>query len=353
VSVGPLTYLAQAFVNADDAEVSNSYLDQVCENAPDSVECSMSTVVSQWSDENIDEVEATLNKAKKGSGYLEVWGVRHFMKQGQYREALALLDSLTSHREVAEFSLVQRVKALYDSYSESEAQVALAQALPSISPEEASDVSSWMCAQELQSGCDSLSKLACSHAGLEHTDIKEIDFEHTPEALSKVLALECRGASKMDYLSFGDSVQDSNWKSFFEANHKMQKGDKRGSFELFQDILDSKDAPDMLKVETIRRVAEIASTRQLSLVHEVWQRLESHEAWVRAGNILMSRFVKDRKSAKASALALSTAKDLMSSGALAPRWFSVVNDLSGSSINSRLPASVDDKDSDEDEESGD
>src|SRR5437868_15209151 len=39
VPVGPITYLAQAFVYADDPETSNSYLDEVCEEAPSSVEC--------------------------------------------------------------------------------------------------------------------------------------------------------------------------------------------------------------------------------------------------------------------------------------------------------------------------
>jgi uncharacterized RDD family membrane protein YckC len=336
VAVGPLTYLAQAFVNADDAEISNSYLDQVCEDAPDSIECSMSMVVSQWSDENLDEVENTLGKAKKGSGYLEVWGVRHFMKQGQYREALELLDVLSTHREVAEFSLVQRVKALYNSYLDKEARVALAQALPSISPDEAADISSWMCAQDLQQGCDSLKQLSCSVVDLEQTELNEIDFDRTSEALSKVMALECHDEKKLDYSSFEASVQNEDWKHFFEANHSIQKGDRETSFDQFQDILDSKSAPDMLKIEVFRRVAKFANNQQLRSIHDTWQRLENHEAWAKAGNILLTRYVEQNNSNAAMAMS----KDLMSSGALAPELYSQVQSMTEALRGrTRMPAS--------------
>lgn len=338
VSVGPLTYLAKAFVNADDADISNSYLDQVCEDAPDSVECSMSMVVSEWSDENLDEVDSTLSKAKKGSGYLEVWGVRHFMKQGRYQEALVLLDVLSSHREVAEFSTVQRVKALYNSHMDKEARIALAQALPSISPDEATDVSSWMCAQDLQQGCDSLQRLSCASLDLEQSELNEIDFERTAEALSKVMALECHGEKKMDYSSFEQSVQSEDWKHFFEANHSIQKGDRESSFDQFQDVLDSQTAPEMLKVEVIRRVAQFADGQQLSSIHDIWQRLEGQEAWAKAGNILLKQYIKKKN----SVAALGMAKDLMSSGALAPQLYTQIQSLNDSShgpVGIRMPAS--------------
>ncbi len=338
LSVGPLTYLAQAFINSDDAEISNSYLDQVCEVAPESVECAMSEIVSHWSDDDLETVDELIRKSKRGSGYLEVWGVRHFMKQARYPDALTLLDSLNANRGVAEFSMVQRIKALYNSYHDAEASVALAQALPVISKEEAEDVSSWMCAQDLQKGCDSLSQLACRNVNLGSGEIRDIDFALTSEAMAKLLALECNRGTSIDYRTFSESVQDADWKTFLNANQQHKAGKLDASLRLYEEVLTSKTAAEMLKVEAVRRAAQFASSEQLANLHEFWQRLESRETWVKAGNILFSHLAKQSN----PAIALNVARELMGAGAMAPQLVTTVDSLNYfAPPPQRLPASED------------
>ncbi len=322
VPVGPVTYLAQAFVNADDAEVSNSYLDQVCQEAPASVECSMSRVVSKWSEEDWGSVEDLLSKSKRGSGYLEVWGIRHFMKQGRYGQALTFLDALSARRELAEFSLVQRVKALFNSHLESEADAALAQALPVVSAEESGDVSAWMCAQQLQTGCAALDKPACKDVRSSKEDIQEIDFEKTSEALSRVMALECH-TSEMDYLSFSESVHDEDWRTFFRANLKNQKNDSRAAFALYSDVVSSPTAPDLIRVEALRRATQFADPKQYAALYEMWQSIESHEAWSKAGNILFTRLAEHH----GAEWAVRVARELVTAEALAPKSLAVLAGL--------------------------
>jgi hypothetical protein len=177
IPLGPITYLAQAFVYADDAEISNSYLDQVCDAAPGTVECSMSQLVTSWSDEDWRAVAEILRSAPVGSGYMDVWAVRHFMKQAQYPSALAALDRLLTHRELAEFSLSQRVKALFNFFREPEAVAAYQQAVVALPNDQADDLSSWLCSQQLQNGCSARTGSACARI-LPDTPTPEIDFEH-------------------------------------------------------------------------------------------------------------------------------------------------------------------------------
>lgn len=334
VPVGPVTYLAQAFVNADDAEVSNSYLDQVCEDAADSVECTMSQVVGKWSDEDWSSVEALLNKGKPGSGYLEVWGVRHFMKQGQYKQALAFLDILSERRELAEFSLVQRIKALYNSNLGAEADVALAQALPVITGEEAKDVSAWLCAQQLQEGCAALEKLSCKGVRSAQKDIQEIDFDKTSEALSRVMALECHN-KEMDYLSFSESVHDEDWQAFFRANLKVQKGDARAAFGLFSDVVSSPTAPDLMRVEALRRAVQFSDSRHFSELYDIWASIESHEVWSKAGNFVFLHLAQNN----GAEWAARVARELVTADALAPKSQAVLAGLEVP-VQLRKPASV-------------
>jgi uncharacterized RDD family membrane protein YckC len=341
VPVGSVTYLAQAFVYADDAEVSNSYLDEVCESSPGTVECAMSSVVSRWSSEDWEGVESALNEAPHGSGYLEVWGVRHFMKQARYEKALELLNSLVQTKYLSEFSLVQRVKGLFNSYREPEAEAALLQAVSVLPDEEGQDLSYWMCAQQLQNGCKALERAACQPVKENASTGEKINFQQPHEALARVLALECNGKGEIDYLSYAESANDDNWRIFFRANLKRQREDRSASAALFSEILLSPDSPDLLKIEAARRLAQFADRPQIEELFDYWRALESKEAWVKTGNILFKRLAElqyDR-------LALKVARSLMNGEAMSPQAFAVLSDMIDSPPeNIRQPASVKNKD---------
>jgi uncharacterized RDD family membrane protein YckC len=337
VPVGPITYLAQAFVYADDPETSNSYLDEVCESAPESVECHMSQVVSKWSDEDWESVEEAITKAPKGSGYLEVWGVRHYMKQAQYGRALALLNSSLTERSLSEFAMVQRVKALFNSYREPEAESALMQAVSALPEESGHDLTAWVCAQQLQNGCSATETPACQHFQKDFKgETQEIDFEQTNAALAQVLTLECQNEGKIDYMSFQDAVQNDDWSTFFRANLKRQREDKGTAGELFSQLIMSPEAPELLKVEAARRWAQFADMPQLEDMIEQWRDLSSREVWVKEGNILFKRLAELHQ----PKLALKVANYLVQGESLSPQAIAALGSMVDAPQTVRTPASA-------------
>lgn len=337
VPVGPITYLAQAFVYADDPETSNSYLDEVCEGQPESVECHMSQVVSKWSEEDWESVENALEKAPKGSGYLEIWGVRHFVKQAQYGRALALLNSTLTDPSLSEFSMVQRVKALFNSYREPEAEAALMQAVSALPRETSHELTSWVCAQQLQNGCSALEAPACSQMrrNIGSAETHEIDFEQSSEALAQILTLECKNEGKIDYLSFQDAVQNEDWRTFFRANLKRQREDRGAAGDLFSQLIMSPEAPELLKVEAARRWSQIADLAQLEDMIEQWNDLSSRELWVKEGNILFKRLAEINQ----PKLALKVANYLVKGESLSPQSVASLGSLADAPEPARTPAS--------------
>ncbi|MGE4133453.1 MAG: RDD family protein [Bdellovibrionales bacterium] len=334
IPIGPITYLAQAFIYADDAEISNSYLDEVCETAPGSVECSMSQLVTSWSDEDWKAVEEILKSAPRGSGYMEVWGVRHFMKQAAYGQALTLLDDLAPHKELAEFSMVQRVRALFNSFRESEAVAAYQQAALALPVVPSEDLSSWLCHQQLQNGCDAVKGPACA-ASLKEDNLADIDTERPSQALSQVLALECKGGGQVDYLNLTELVRDRDWQTFFRANHKRQKQDRSASGELFSELLRSNSAPEPLRIEAARRWVQFATPKQMARIVKEWDEFQSREGWVKIGNILFSRLAEQNN----SKLALSVAKRLAQDESLSPIAMRILSGLgNGTQEMERRPA---------------
>lgn len=339
VPVAPVTYLAQAFINSDDAEVSNSYLDQVCVIANDSPECAMSKVVGLWSEQNWDGVNLLFSRAPLSKGYLEVWAVRNYMKQAQYPKALKFLDILANRRELADFTLVERVRALWNSYAEKEAAAAYAQALPSLAREQGEDLSRWLCAQQLQGekGCDALAQLACKNAEIG-SEASDIDFEDPTAAMSHVLAFECRSDNGVDYLALGENAQSEDWKRFFLANVKRARQNNTASAELYTRIIASDSAPEILKIESVRRLAEFATPNQMDGLIARWQELTSRETWVKSGNILLNGLIRNNK----NDVALRVAHGLMSNESLSPRALSFLAGLERVS-ETRRPASQESK----------
>lgn len=318
--IAPVTYLAQAFINSDDAEVSNSYLDQVCIDAPNGAECAMSKVVTLWSERDWDGVNALFSKSPiSGKGYLEVWAVRNYMKQAQYTKALSFIDSLSNQPVLAEFILTERVRALWNSYSESEAAAAYAQALPILPKDQSEELSSWLCAQQLQTenGCSALTRLACKNTNLD-VEAAEVDYEKPSNAMSQILAFECRGEAAVDYLALGESAPSDDWKNFFLATLKRGRQNNQASAELYSRVIASETTPEILRVEAVRRLSEFASPVQLDKIVGLWGEFSSKESWVRAGNILLGGLARQNKNDSA----MKVARGLMSGEALSPRALS-------------------------------
>ena len=334
VPISGVTYLAQAFIYADDGEVSNAYLDRVCADAPGSLECSMSQLVSSWSDEDWQAVEEILRAAPKGSGYLEVWGIRHYMKQAQYASALGLLDTLVSRRELSEFSLSQRVKALFNNYREAEARVALQQAMVALPEEEGRDLGTWMCAQQLQNSCEALSSPACR--GLPKWSV-DLNYDNASETLARVLARECEGPGQLDFTDLSDSAESEIWRTFFRANLKKERRDRSAAVELFARVVDAPEAPELVRLDAIRRLAQLATPRQMDRVLRMWSSFESRESWVKAGNMLFSQLAEQKN----ADLALKVARHLTSHESLSPKSKSILLSMATTAgSEERKPASV-------------
>lgn len=332
IPISPVTYLAQAFVYADDAEVSNAYLDEVCEVAGDSVECAMSRLVSAWSDEDWLNVEEILANTPSGSGYMEIWGIRHYMKQAKYGQALDLLNSLIGRKAISEFSLVQRVKALQSMYLNAEAQTAYQQAMSALEGEESRDLSAWLCSQQLQSSCQAADGLACRH--MHKTEGLDLDFERPSEALAQLMAQECKAG--VDYLKLSEKSREDSWQTFFRANLKRDREDRAVAASLFVQVIQAKETPDILRVEATRRLAKFASAKQMEMVVDLWSEFESRDAWVKAGNILFARLAEQNN----AELALKVGRHLMNSKALSPASLNTLAVMTEPPVNARQPASA-------------
>ena len=109
-----LSYLARAFVQADNPDLSDKYLDAACTADAKSSACAMAHLVGEWSEDRAVDgrIDQILNAAPRGSGFLEVWAIRHAMQSHRFTLALTRLSEMENHRELADFIADQRIQAL-------------------------------------------------------------------------------------------------------------------------------------------------------------------------------------------------------------------------------------------------
>lgn len=316
VSPTPLSYLAQAFVNADDADLSNQYLDEACAKDETSSECVMSRLVTAWSDDKWAEVESLLKTAPVGSGYMEVWAVRHYMQRANPAAALTWLDRLSEHREVGEFVMGERVRALFDGHRADESKIALAQAVAGLPEDTSLELRGWTCSQNLQDGCEALASLACTPFTKDAlADPAANQAEPVSVSLARVMARECKGA--VNYAALEDEAQGESFNAFLRANAKYSAGDEGEGLSLYRALVEGDDTPDLLRVEASRRLLAHATLKQAADLKMAWNKLDSRVAWAKIGNLLAAHFAKLGEGVLARDIAATLADQLAPAAALA------------------------------------
>ncbi|MCC7405515.1 MAG: RDD family protein [Bdellovibrionales bacterium] len=188
----PLAYLAQSFVHADNAELSDRYLARVCELAPDSDSCKMSEVVSLWTEEKWNEVESIFGALDKTQEhYIFVWAVRHYVRRGDFHLASKYLEKIEPRRGLGSFLGMQRAKAYWGLRRLEESRAAAAVAFETLGPAERIDLASWMCYEEVEASCQGVLQKSCQLLEKAVADSGEFLLD-AKVALSYIKQNECR-----------------------------------------------------------------------------------------------------------------------------------------------------------------
>lgn len=160
-----LAYLAKSFTTATKPELSNSYLDRVCSDFPESDDCMMSQVVNAWYQKDFDKVNKlfrTFNNDSKPD-YLKVWGLYQFYKVGQYSLVLDLADGIKGQRALANILLPLKVRALWGLSQVDHARDVFSNSVNFVEEATQWDMASWMCFEETLRSCEFQEKKSCEY----------------------------------------------------------------------------------------------------------------------------------------------------------------------------------------------
>ncbi len=176
----PNTYLAKAFLNSDHVELSNLYINYICQKYQKSEACKFTQVMDLWVEERWEEAREELQLIlPNASAHVKIWSIKYFKKIKDYNKVLELIEELWPAKYLSEFLGSQRIIALYGVERDSESETVFQSIFEYLDNKERYELASWLCYNQLNKSCTNLEKSSCSLIQKEKSDVvSEISHLH-------------------------------------------------------------------------------------------------------------------------------------------------------------------------------
>lgn len=265
------TYLARSFVHFKSPELSDQYLESICEVSSSSEACAVAGLISaQAESEDVElgapvseDLSVHLKNARGQSALGKLWALQFKMRHSDFQEALDILDELQSLRLASWLSAPfaqKRVQALNGMARFSEAEQVLLTAAPLVEPREYGVLARGLCLDRLTESCDSLESVSCRES-LPLLEDRSVRGE-LPDVL-RLRVSECSrtlGLPEVD----GSEIESEVVLQIVQAQSQYLKGHRAEALDLLHDAY-SRATTARLERELIQTALKwVRSSKELS-----------------------------------------------------------------------------------------
>lgn len=289
----PLSYLAQSFVYADNADLSDRYLDRVCEMDDQSDACKMSHVISFWAENRWEDIDQLFQDMRDTpERYILVWAVRHFVRRENYPMAQAFLDRLDPPRALGSFIGVNRVKTYWGLHRREEARAAAAVAFDTLSSFDRVELANWLCSEELNLGCTQARQASCRELNRSLNASKDL-LTDRKTALTYIRHFACIKSKKDKFENLKRRIHFAEANQLLDALalHDHQQMPK--SRQLLWQLAKGNEFSDDYREEARSYLAKWATNaRELNPLYQEWQEEPLHTRWRQRGQNLFDQYFR-------------------------------------------------------------
>ena len=282
-----LAYLAQSFVHADNAELSDRYLAKVCKVDSESDSCKMSQIVELWTEEkwsDVSKIFKALDNTQEH--YILVWAIRHYVRRGDFQRATGFLEKIEPRRSLGSFLGIQRAKTYWGMKRLLEARAAAEVAFETLGPAERVDLASWMCNEEVEVGCEGAAQKSCHvlEKSVEHSSEFLVDSK---VALSFIKQNECRKGYGASYDDLAKKIPIPEARRLLQAMSHWQKKDIKTGRRLLWDLAEDESAePDFREEAKFLIIGWANRSEDFESLRANWAKAKKNLQWQRLGRRL-------------------------------------------------------------------
>lgn len=159
----PVMRFARSLANSSETELSNEYLEKVCEHGPESDICRLSMAYDELSLGKTESAIARLRAVRpQAPMYISIFAAKQLEKLGQFEDVYRLMSEITPIPEIEDFVGQLSVSALWGMGKAGEARVLFQSTLSRFTSKETRvRFGSWMCRLELDQACQGAESLPC------------------------------------------------------------------------------------------------------------------------------------------------------------------------------------------------
>ncbi len=276
-----LAYLARAFATSDDSSLSDKYLERVCEKTKNSEACTLSELISFWTERDWDKAtEGFMSSLPESSVFVKTWAIKHFEKVKDYAQEMKVIENLWPLQGLNEFLASHRTVALWGMHRKAEARVSLQSAIELLPKSKQLGLSSWMCFNELESTCAAELPPSCEHFEKLSEESSSV-FSHDLYALTLVRIASCKDFDRLSILK--TQIEEPRVLKLIEAIENEHDGKIEAAIAIYRDLVDNTEATSPIYQDTFKRVFKIVSDQNREDFFDIalndWEKSNTPDFW--------------------------------------------------------------------------
>lgn len=290
----PLSYFAKAFIYLDNPEVSNDYLDIVCQRWPSSDACIMTQLVEKWSEndpEGVDELLAQVSD--RGHDYVNVWATRQLLSSGRFKLAGDYLDRVRPNKSLSKFIAFSKVKILWGNKDHDQARNVATVSYSSLDHQDRLAIAGWLCHQEMVQGCGLARQGSCELAFKSLRDSKDLSIYYPETMLAMADYKTCHPEISWSYKDIAARIESKALRKYFAAIEYIQNKKSFEKVEILSALIGDLGYDSNLRYDSQRRL--ILNTEKLEDVEKVvadWHENSGGQEWENLGVALFNRLMQ-------------------------------------------------------------
>lgn len=271
-----MAYLAKSFIHADNQELSDLYLEQVCNYDQKADDCVIAQVIEAMADDNYEAVDQKFSQlSQDGRIYSKIWALRQYVREERFEDAADFMETLPDVKWLADFNIPNRVKVLWGMKKQNESRAAAVTAFDVLGKQEKLDLASWMCFEEASDSCEQNQVKSCAVFSRYMQNDPQLVTEFQP-ALTQMKLAECEEGDGVKHLLSNEDMNS-------EVKELATIVSKSNETEL-RELLIRTDAREEVREEAAIHLVDVSKdVADFELVQKMWSEREGGLGWERVG----------------------------------------------------------------------
>jgi uncharacterized RDD family membrane protein YckC len=301
-----LAYLTRAFSRNEDPELSDAYLQKVCEVAKTEDEtCVFSRLIESWTEKDWDSATKIFSSLLPNSrAFVKIWAIKHFERTKDFAKELEIIEQLGPRQALSEFMGTHRAVALWGLHRKSEAKVAMSVAMENMVSPERLNLASWFCYRELLDSCDASTGASCSVFAKDIRENEEL-LAQSGIAVTMLRFEECHSGRKINYDELADRIPGTEAALLISASKFLSESKSQDAIVALKKLSHTDSERVFAAEAQMRLVQALDSEDEMNEVITSWKNMDhSVWEWRRLGRAIFDRLREKGQNSQAFALGM-------------------------------------------------